>query len=189
MKEKIRQALSSLQKNSISDKRLTESAVLVPIFCKGGECHILFTQRSNQVSSHKGQASFPGGTHSEGDMSLLDTAIRESWEEIGLEAEDVEILGELDDIPTTTGFVISPFVGFIPYPYKFIVNHREIDEIFDMSVSTLLHKADIRPERYIIDGQLALSCSYEYGGRRVWGATARILKQFLEIFQAASGAR
>jgi len=108
MKEKIRQALSSLQKNSISDKRLTESAVLVPIFCKGGECHILFTQRSNQVSSHKGQASFPGGTHSEGDMSLLDTAIRESWEEIGLEAEDVEILGSWMIFPQLRALLYRP---------------------------------------------------------------------------------
>jgi len=141
------------------------------------------------VAYHKGQASFPGGTRSESDMNLLDTAIRESWEEVGLEAEDVEILGELDDIPTTTGFVISPFVASIPYPYEFRVSHREIDEIFDMPVSTLLHKANIRPERYVINGQVALSCSYEYGGRCVWGATARILKQFLEVFQLASGAR
>lgn len=190
MKEKIRQALSLRQKKNISDKRLAEAAVLVPIFCEGGEHHILFTRRSNRVAYHKGQVSFPGGARSEVDSSLLDTALRESWEEIGLKAKDGEILGELDDTPTVTSrFIISPFVAFIPHPYEFTVNRDEIDEIFDVPVSVLLHKANWRQERHVVGDEVVTTYSCEYEGRVIWGATARIVKQFLDVWQSVSGAQ
>ena len=190
MKERIRQALFSRRKESINDKNLTAAAVLVPILYKGGGYHILFTQRSNQVAHHKGQISFPGGAYSEYDASLLDTALRESWEEIGLEAKDVEILGELDDTPTTTSrFVISPFVALIPYPYEFRVNRYEIDAVFDVPVSVLLHKANVTEEHHVFGERIVTEYSYEYGGRVIGGATARIVQQFLEVWQSVSGAQ
>ena len=190
MKEKIRQALASRRNEKMNDKSLTEAAVLVPLFSRGGEYHILFTRRSSQVAHHKGQISFPGGARSEGDHSLLDTALRESWEEIGLEGKDVEILGELDDAPTTTSrFVISPFVAFVPYPYEFKANRHEIDEIFDVPVSALLYKANVTEERYVFGDEIVQAYSYEYGGRVIWGATARIVQQLLEVWQSASGAQ
>src|SRR4030042_6193695 len=187
MKEKLRQALASRQKVRLSCSGLTEAAVIVPIFRKGGEYHLLFTLRSEQVSHHKGQISFPGGTRSEGDSSLLDTALRESWEEIGLEARDVEILGELDDTPTTTSsFNISPFVAFIPHPYQFTLNPYEIDEIFSVPVSALLYKAKRREERYTFDDEVFVGYSYEYEGKVIWGATAQIVRQLLEVWQLVS---
>ncbi|MBM4446598.1 MAG: CoA pyrophosphatase [Chloroflexi bacterium] len=190
MKEKLRQALASRQKMRLSDRGLTEAAVLIPIFCKDGEHHILFTQRSDQVPHHKGQISFPGGARSESDASLSDTALRESWEEIGLEAKDAEVLGELDDTPTTTSsFNISPFVAFIPYPYEFALSPYEIDGIFSVPVLALLYKANKKEEYYTFDNQVFVNYSYEYEGRVIWGATARIVKQFLEVWQAASGAQ
>ena len=190
MKEKIKQVLSSRRKESISDKRLTEAAVLVPILCKGGEYHILFTRRSDQVAHHKGQVSFPGGARSEGDCSLLDTALRESWEEIGLVPADAEILGELDDTSTSTSsFVISPFVAFIPYPYEFKASRDEIDEIFDVPVLALLHKAKVRQESRAVLDDVVTVYSYEFGGWVIWGATAWIVRQFLEVWQSASGAQ
>ena len=186
MKEKLRQALASRQKVRLSCSGLTESAVIVPIFRKGGEYHLLFTLRSEQVAHHKGQISFPGGARSEGDRSLLDTALRESWEEIGLKAEDAEILGELDDTPTTiSSFHISPFVAFIPHPYEFKLNRYEIDEIFSIPVSVLLSKADKGEECYTFDNEVFISYTYEYQGKVIWGATARIVHQFLEVWQSA----
>jgi 8-oxo-dGTP pyrophosphatase MutT (NUDIX family) len=174
----------------LSGRGLTEAAVLVPIFCKDGEYYILFTQRSDQVPHHKGQISFPGGARSEVDTSLLDTALRESWEEIGLEAKDTEILGELDDTPTTTSnFNISPFVALIPYPYEFRLNHYEISEIFSISVSALLHKANKREGYSTFGNEVFVGYSYEYEGRVIWGATAQIVQQFLEVWQSASGAQ
>jgi 8-oxo-dGTP pyrophosphatase MutT (NUDIX family) len=189
MKEKLRQALSSRQKVRLSCSGLIEAAVIVPIFRKGGEYHLLFTLRSEQVAHHKGQISFPGGARSEGDHSLLDTALRESWEEIGLKAKDTEILGELDDTPTTTSsFNISPFVAFIPYPYEFILNRYEIDEIFSIPISVLFNKANKKEERYSFGNDVFVDYSYEYEGKVIWGATARIVHQFLEFWQSASEA-
>ncbi len=190
MKEKIRQVLASRQKVSFNGKGLIRAAVLVPMFSKDGEYHLLFTKRSERVPSHKGQVSFPGGASSEVDLSLLDTALRESWEEIGLKASDAEILGELDDTPTTTsGFSISPFVAYIPYPYNFILNHDEIDEIFDVPISALLHKTDWRQESYEFCDKVIVTYFFEYKGRVIWGATARIVQQFLGVWELASGAQ
>ena len=185
MKEKIRQALASRQRISLDSIGLTEAAVLIPIFCKDGEYHILFTQRSDLVPHHKGQISFPGGARSKDDTTLQDTALRESREEIGLKAKDAEIVGELDDTPTTTsGYNISPFVAFIPYPYKFTLSPYEISEIFSIPVSALLHKAKRKKERYTFGGQVFVNYSYEYEGRVIWGATAHIVEQLLEIWQS-----
>jgi 8-oxo-dGTP pyrophosphatase MutT (NUDIX family) len=189
MKEKLRRALALRQKIRLSCTGLTEAAVLVPIFRKDGEYHILFTRRSEQVPQHKGQISFPGGARSEGDPGLLDTALRESWEEIGLEAKDAEILGELDDTPTTiSSFNISPFIAFIPYPYEFNLNRYEIDEIFSIPVSALLNKANKKEECYTFGNEVFVDYSYEYEGKLIWGATARIVHQLLEVWQSVSDA-
>jgi 8-oxo-dGTP pyrophosphatase MutT (NUDIX family) len=190
MKEKLRQVLASRQKAKLSGIGLTEAAVLVPVFDRAGEYHILFTQRSNRVLHHKGQISFPGGARSEADISLLDTALRESWEEIGLEAKDVKILGELDDTPTTTSsFNISPFVAFIPYPYQFTLNPYEINEVFSVPVSALLRRANKKEEYSTFGNEVFVDYSYEYEGRVIWGATAQIVQQFLDVWQSASGAQ
>lgn len=184
MEDKLRQALASRKKLEISNLGLIESAVLVPIFCKDGEYHILFTQRSEQVPQHKGQVSFPGGAKTTTDATLMDTALRESREEVGLKAEDVDIVGELDDTPTTTsGFNISPFVAFIPYPYKFTMSPFEISEIFSVPFSALLHKAKKRKERYNFGGQVFVGYTYEYQGRVIWGATAKIVQQLLKLWE------
>jgi len=185
MKEKLRQALASRQRVNISGGGLTESAVLIPIFCKDGEYNILFAQRTDQVPHHKGQISFPGGARSKDDATLRDTALRESREEIGLKASDAEIVGELDDTPTaTSNYNISPFVAFIPYPYKFVLSPYEIKEVFSVPISALLHKADRKKERYIFGDQVYVGYSYEYEGRVIWGATAKIVQQLLEIWQS-----
>ena len=97
MKQKLRQALSQRQKRHIADASRVPAAVLLPIYHKQGEYYILFTKRTENVKDHKAQISFPGGAYEEGDGTLVDTALRESAEEIGLKAEVVELLGELDD--------------------------------------------------------------------------------------------
>ena len=182
--EKLRQAISSHQKKRILDRELTKSAVLVPVFSKSEGQHILFIKRSDKVAYHKGQISFPGGTYDESDSSLLHTALREGWEEIGLEHEDVDILGELDDTTTAnTGFIISPFVAFIPYPYEFKKNRMEIDKIISIPLAALLGEDNFRQEYQVIGNESILVYFYEYEGQVVWGATARIVKQLVDILR------
>lgn len=188
MKQKIAEILCNYQKRKITDENLIPSAVLIPLFCRDGQCHVLFAERSSEVSSHKGQVCFPGGVRQPGDSSLLHTALREAEEEIGLKAEDVEILAELDDSMTvSTSYVISPFAAFIPYPYPFEVNHQEITEVFSVPLSFLVDRDHLKQDCQIIDSQVFTTPCYEYAGHVIWGATSRILRQFIELIRPESG--
>ena len=131
------------------------------------------------MNFHKGQVCFPGGTQEPSDSSLLQTALRESEEEISLKAKDVEILGELDDSLTlTSNYVISPFVAFIPRLHSLKTNGREVKEAFSVPLSFLMDEANFKQDSY----------TYEYKGHIIWGATARILRQFIDLVKSESGA-
>jgi 8-oxo-dGTP pyrophosphatase MutT (NUDIX family) len=179
VKQQIEKILRNRKKKKITGENLKASAVLMPIFYNQGQYHVLFTERSDEVVFHKGQVCFPGGTQEPSDSSLLQTALRESKEEIGLEAKDIEILGELDDITTfVTNYVISPFVAFIPQPYSLKADGKEIREIFSVPLSFLMDEANFKQDSY----------AYEYEGHIIWGATARILRQFIDLLKSESGA-
>ena len=180
--EALRAVLSDRERKAIEDSPFAHAAVLVPLFKKQEECHLLFTKRSEQVKYHKGQISFPGGVFEEKDGELVRTALRESFEEIGLKESDVQIIGVLDDIVTTTGFIVTPFVGLIPYPYPFRPSAREIAELIEVPLRHLLRK-EVFSERRIVDGALdRVVYSYQFGQHDIWGATALILNQLLGLF-------
>ena len=190
MKERIRRILSSRERQiiTITAAPLKLAAVIVPLFEKEGEYHILFTRRTEKVEHHKGQISFPGGAKDEGDPSLKDAALRETFEEIGVRPQDVEILGELDSMETlSSNFLITPFVGVIPYPYKFVVSSHEIEELVEVPLAALLDKKNYHHEFQLYEGRPYVSSFYHYEGRVIWGATARILKQFLELVFGEDG--
>ncbi len=187
MIHRLKELLSRRQKQHIDNASLVPAAVLVPIYCKRGQYHILLTKRTETVKTHKGQISFPGGVYEEQDRTLVNTALRESTEEIGLMAEDAEILGELDDgISIESNYSISPFVGLIPWPYQFKLNEEETEEIIEVPISILLDKNYSRQKIKTLDGKEVTSYSYNYQGKIIWGATARILNQFLDIFAQAT---
>ena len=182
MKERLKEALSQREKAHVIDSSRVPSAVLIPIYIKNGEYHILFTQRTEIVRDHKGQISFPGGAYEEQDGTMLNTALRESNEEIGLESGVVELLGELDDIATMgTNYIISPFVAAIPWPFSLTLYPTEVKEIIEVPLPTLLGKDCLGQTNQYINGELVTTDSYIYQGKVIWGATARILKQFLGI--------
>jgi 8-oxo-dGTP pyrophosphatase MutT (NUDIX family) len=113
----------------------------------------------------------------------LNTALREAREEIGLVPEDVEVLGELDDITTTTSnYIISPFVGVIPYPYNFKLDKWETEELIEIPITALLAKGCFSEGIIIQNEEEINTYIFKYRDRNIWGATATILKQFLEIF-------
>jgi 8-oxo-dGTP pyrophosphatase MutT (NUDIX family) len=164
MKDRIRQSLLVYPKRKVEDKSYGFSAVLVPLYEKKGEYFVLFTKRTSKVKYHKAQLSFPGGAFNPQDGDLKSTALRETFEEIGIRPEDVDILGELDDVATLTSrYIITPFVGFIPYPYKFKVNSEEVEKILVVPLKVL--------------GEGEGQCEYE--GEIIWGATFIIVKSLL----------
>jgi 8-oxo-dGTP pyrophosphatase MutT (NUDIX family) len=179
--ESIRNNLILEPQTSSVAKNLTVAAVLLPLLFKEQELHVLFTKRTQTVKVHKGQISFPGGVHDPHDENLLTTALREAQEEIDLKPEDVEILGALDPVATvTTGFQVHTFVGLIPYPYTFKPNGREVAEILTVPLHFLANDNHWSRRFYQTGSQAFEAYFISYDNYRIWGATARILKIFLE---------
>jgi 8-oxo-dGTP pyrophosphatase MutT (NUDIX family) len=190
MLDRIRETLASRERKEIFAPDRKESAILVPLYVKDSELYILFTKRSFDVAHHKGQISFPGGARSEEDNGPQDTALRESWEEIGLEPSGVEIMGELDDVLTaTSNYLIHPYVGLIPHPYKFTANPNEILELIEVPVKSLLDRRNYREEDGEDSWGVARAYLYKYKGKVIWGATAMILKQLLDTIESVCGAQ
>ena len=186
MEEEIKERLACRDKACIDEPGLTRAAVLIPLFKKEGEYHVLLTRRTETVRHHKGQISFPGGRQDRGE-TLETTALREAREEMGIQEKDVRILGELDDMCTVASdFCISPFVGLIPYPYPFEINLQEIQEVIEIPLSALLDERKFREELTERNGQPIHVCFYEHGTHVIWGATARILKQLMDLLPAAN---
>ena len=183
--DQIGTILSSRKRRVIEHPPFSHAAVLVPLFKKGDGCHLLFTKRSDQVKHHKGEISFPGGVVDEEDLELISTALREADEEIGLKKSDVQILGILDDIVTITQFIVTPIVGLFPYPYPFKVSEVEIAELIEVPLSSLLREKSFSEKEIIRGGQKEIVYAYQYEKHIIWGATARILKQFLDLILSA----
>jgi 8-oxo-dGTP pyrophosphatase MutT (NUDIX family) len=184
VQSRLKAVLSQRKKVSVQDDSRRPSAVLIPVYYQSGQHYILFTRRTELVHHHKGEISFPGGGYQPEDVTLQNTALRESFEEIGLIAKDVQVLGELDDILTKSSpYIITPFVGIIQPDYAFIPSGFEIAEIIIIPVKALLEEGCRRdmPEVWL-NGQTIQASVYAYQGNMIIGATARILKQFLEIF-------
>ncbi|MBI4289265.1 MAG: CoA pyrophosphatase [Chloroflexi bacterium] len=187
MQKKLKVILSRRQKETVEESPPpgnlppVPAGVLIPMYQKDGEYFIIFTLRTQMVEHHKGQISFPGGAYHPGDENLLDTALRESFEEIGLFPSDVEVVGELDDLITGTNFRVAPFVGFIPYPYTFHPSKEEVAEIIHAPLSLLLDERYCRREARPGGG---IGYFYDCRGYVIWGVTARILKPFLDIIVA-----
>jgi 8-oxo-dGTP pyrophosphatase MutT (NUDIX family) len=160
-----------------------QAAVLLPLFQSGTDYHLVFTKRTDTLKHHKGQISFPGGSFEPADGNLLTTALRESYEEVGIQPDQVSILGRLDDLATfSTNFTISPFVGFIPYPYPFRPNPLEVALVFDVPLSIL---ADPTVGRSYVrgrdDGETIVDYEFHIDGHVIWGATARLVRHLLAV--------
>lgn len=170
------------------DADLVPAAVLIPLFEKDGEYYLLLTKRTEHLRDHKGQISFPGGRYEESDETFLDTALRESAEEIGLSAEDAEILGELDDMPTLhTNYCIRPFLAAISWPLELEIDPFEVDELIEVPVSALMDEDCLKQEDDLVNNGTSEGYFYYYDNRIIWGATARIITQFLEIWSEVTG--
>lgn len=162
-----------------------KAAVLLLIYLLRGEPHLVFTKRTEGMPNHKGEISLPGGAHRAHDASLLDTALRETHEELGIEPGQIKILGQLDDIYTlTSGFTVSPFIGFTAARPQFRVDPSEVAEVIEVPLVALLDPAIFHEEERRLPEGSYKGYFYQYREHKIWGATARILKQFLDLYQA-----
>jgi 8-oxo-dGTP pyrophosphatase MutT (NUDIX family) len=159
---------------------MRESAVLLPLFEREGVPHVLFTRRPSHLRHHADQFSFPGGGRDAEDVTPLHTALRETEEELGVARERVRVLGMLDEVPTlVTGFRIQPFVGVIPGDGQYRPNPEEVAFILEVPLASLLDPAIRRTEKRQAMGSEFDVDFYTYNEHVIWGATARILRDFL----------
>jgi 8-oxo-dGTP pyrophosphatase MutT (NUDIX family) len=160
------------------------AAVLIPLVDRDEPC-IVFTKRTEELPRHPGEISFPGGLRHDGDRDLLETALRETEEELGLSPTDVEILGALEPFLTyTTGFWVMPFVGWLTRDPAFSPSPAEIDAVLEFPLrllSEIEREVEWRREDFEWTGFV-----YEIEGHTIWGATGRMLHEFLEIIRKES---
>jgi 8-oxo-dGTP pyrophosphatase MutT (NUDIX family) len=180
-----RERLGARERRVVVGGPLVKAAVLVPIVDRG-EPFLVFAKRTEHVGTHRGQISFPGGRLDPSDRGLLEAALRESEEEIGLPRAVVEPLGALDDTETVaTQFVITPVVALVRAPVAWQPDGREIEKVIEVPLAALRDRANLRVEYRERSGAPHEVLFWDYQGETIWGATARILKHYLDLLEGA----
>lgn len=158
--------------------------MLVPLVERDRDLNVILTRRSDRLREHAGQISFPGGRIEPEDPSPHMAALREAEEEIGVEPRQVEIVSELPQYRTGTGFLVHPVVGFVDARAAFRACPVEVAEVFEVPLSFVLNPQNHRPHEFHHDGQVHQLRAVPYGEYFIWGATASIL---IELYQALTG--
>lgn len=171
--ERQRAAASALQP--------TPAAVLLLVVNHPREPTVVFTQRTAHLVDHAGQISFPGGRVAPGDEGPAHTALREAREEVGIDPAGIEILGEMPDYHTSTGFRVRPVVGWAEQPPDYLPDPYEVAEVFEVPLAFLLETANHRYESAFYKGRLRHYWAMPWHGRFIWGATAGMLVTFQRI--------
>ncbi len=163
-----------------TNQTFKNAAVLLPAFMKDGEIYLIFTKRSELVQHHKNQICFPGGMAETLDKDLWQTALRETFEEIGVHPRQVFYICELPKIQTPTFFEITPYLGLIHSDFELKPNPDEIDHVFVAPLSHFLEPNNVRFEEFELHSQKIQVPFYRYQDYEIWGATGRILHSLLE---------
>ncbi|MCK6405566.1 MAG: CoA pyrophosphatase [Rhodocyclaceae bacterium] len=157
------------------DAAMTPAAVLFPIVLHDDSPTVLLTRRTDHLRDHAGQISFPGGRVETSDAGPVDAALRETEEEIGLPARQVEIVGYLPEYRTGTGFAVTPVVGFVSPPLSLSPDPFEVAEVFEVPLSFLLDPVNHRQHEIHWRGRQRRYFAMPYGDRFIWGATAGMI--------------
>ncbi len=163
-----------------SETHLICAAVLIPLFRQGGGWHLLFTRRTDRVESHKGQVSFPGGACDDGETTPEETALREANEEIGIDPHKVRVLGRITNMITITSFRVTPVVGVIEWPIVMQLEKDEVERVFTIPLDWLAERSN-RWEFTMPGRNRSLIVYQPYDGELLWGATARMTVDFLNV--------
>jgi 8-oxo-dGTP pyrophosphatase MutT (NUDIX family) len=183
-KESIKRSLEKRKRKESTPAEFPgfrRAGVLVLLFPSRDGLSVLLTVRTEEVESHKGQISLPGGMADKGDRDIVETALRESAEEVGLKAESVEILGLLDDTVVPSRYIITPVVGYVSSRPVARPSEVEVAEVFHVPVGFFADDKNGRREEREIRGQKFPLWFYDYQGKRIWGATAAILRNLVKL--------
>lgn len=187
--QQISSLLDSRVPRKLNQEQLGRAAVLMPIFQKDSNNFFLMTLRTDKVETHKNQISFPGGVQASDDRDLVHTALRETWEEIGLLPGMVSILGEFDEYYSVTGLIVTPFAGWIAPPKDLRPNPDEVEEILRVPWSIFRDDRLLRIEVRKRFEQEKKIYFYQFEKKEVWGLTAQITRDFLKVIKPLEGSR
>ena len=167
-----------------SESPLTPAAVLVPLVARPAGFQVLLTQRTDHLHDHAGQVSFPGGRREHTDAGSVETALRETREEIGLDEDFIEVVGLLDDYETGTGFRVTPVVSFVSEGFTLALDSFEVADVFEVPLDYLFDPANHQTRSREFAGRRRKDYLFEYQERVIWGATAGML---MNLYRRASG--
>jgi 8-oxo-dGTP pyrophosphatase MutT (NUDIX family) len=182
--EQIRARLLGYEALAMAPEANPQAAVLIPLFEKNGAVHVVLTKRTDRVQNHRGEISFPGGRRETTDYDLAVTALRESKEEIGLLPDDVEIIGRVDDIVTISNYHVTAFVGLIDptvCPYSWCCQETEVAEVLEVPLTHLLDLTNVVEVPRNRNGQMMLMEAFQFNDHIIFGATARMLRNLLNV--------
>ena len=182
--EHLSQRLQAYQPRRLKAEHFGRAAVLMPILRHGQDFCFLLTLRTDTVETHKGQISFPGGIREESDRDLLQTALRETWEEIGLSQQAIHVLGEFDEYLSTTGLIVTPFAAYVDRPLNLVPNPDEVDEILRVPFKLFQDCRTLRIETRERQGVARKIYFYDFHGKDIWGLTAQMIRDFLRFAEA-----
>jgi 8-oxo-dGTP pyrophosphatase MutT (NUDIX family) len=159
------------------------AAVLILLVKEHDDWKIVYTRRTTNVRTHQGEVSFPGGAYETGDGSMVQTALRETYEEIGIKPECIRILGGLDPIRTISNFMVYPFVGILECAPDFVINSDEVERLFLIPIHWLETPENFFEQDHLIENQFIRKVLHyrNYEGEHLWGLTARITQKLLDI--------
>ena len=184
MIEDIRHRLAAYTPRLLENEGRNRAAVLVPLYFDRGELHVVFTKRTDRVNSHRGEVSFPGGAMDATDPDLTFTALREAQEEVGLDPGHVSVIGQIDDIVTVSDFHVSAYVGEIDpetSPYSWLPAEAEVAEMIEAPLSHLRDPRSLVEVPRTRNGELVLQEGIQFGDHIIWGATFRMLRNFMDV--------
>lgn len=182
----VRERLASPPPRRLAANDLRPASVLVPLYVDAGELWTVLTKRTDTLPNHRSQIAFVGGGR-ELKEDPWDAALREAYEEVGLESKLVLRLGELDELDTPTGFRVIPCVGAIPFPHELKPNEDEIADVFNFPLSAFTNPQMVEERSVMVNGVARDLRIYHVGGRQIWGMTARVLQNLLVRLGLESG--
>jgi 8-oxo-dGTP pyrophosphatase MutT (NUDIX family) len=177
-----------LNPDMFPDRTLVPAAVLVGLVDRPGGMTILFTKRTPHLTDHAGQIAFPGGRIEPTDADAAAAALREAEEEVGLATRHVEMLGRLDTYVTRTGFEVTPCVGFVAPPESYRPDPFEVAEVFEVPLGFFLDVRSRKLESRVFQGRQRFFYAYPWGDYYIWGATAGMLNNLVEVLGPADEA-
>ncbi len=180
MLEQIRMRVTQHQPRQVETQGLPEAGVLIPVTSMA-QPEIILTVRSQQLSTHSGEVAFPGGRRDPGDIDLRYTALRETHEEIGLAPDLVDVIGPLGSLVSRFGIKVTPYVGMVPDECTLCANEEEIAHIFRVPVDFFLEDRREMTHRIDYEGRSWYVPSYRYEGHKIWGLTALMLVEFVNV--------